>query len=539
MFETAELGRTLPKDDYKALSGPLRQDLLALQDELRRHRHFPVLVLFAGVDGAGKSECVGLISEWMDQRFLSVLAYDEPFEGERERPEFWRYWRDLPARGRIGLFLSAWYSRPLLDRVHRRIDEAELARRLEHIVRFETTLVRDGALIVKFWMHLSRDGQEKRLRNLEADPLTRARVGARDWENWRLYDRFITVGGHLISRTNRGPAPWQIVEGADANYRGITVMTALRDALARRLDEVRGAGGNGDRETAKPNAARGRKGKKGRKRAGAKPDAGATAALHAVNAISVLDRLDLDRRLDKPAYRDRLAVLQGRLHGLHLQARQAGLSSVLVFEGPDAAGKGGAIRRIDAALDPRNYDVHGIAAPNEEERARHYLWRFWRRLPRAGRIALFDRSWYGRVLVERVEGFASDEEWRRAYGEINDFEEQLLEHGIVLMKYWIHISQDEQLARFRAREAVPYKRWKLTEEDWRNREKWPEYERAVNDMVQFTSTAGAPWTLVAGNDKRHARIHVLEAFCDRLEGALADRGGAPADQRVGTGSSPE
>ena len=193
-----------------------------------------------------------------------------------------------------------------------------------------------------------------------------------------------------------------------------------------------------------------------------------------------------------------------------------------MFEGPDAAGKGGAIRRVNEALDARNYQVHGIAAPTDEEKAQHYLWRFWRCLSRAGVITIFDRSWYGRVLVERVEGLATEDEWRRSYAEINEFEDQLIDHGIVLVKYWVHITKDEQFARFKLREKTPYKRWKLTDEDWRNRDRWDEYEQAVNDMVQYTSTSAAPWTLVEGNDKRFARVKVVKTFCDRLTAALGE-----------------
>ncbi len=226
--------------------------------------------------------------------------------------------------------------------------------------------------------------------------------------------------------------------------------------------------------------------------------------------------------LDKTRYREKLARAQAKLNQLHRKALERGVSTVLVFEGPDAAGKGGAIRRLTAALDARHVQVIPIAAPTDEERAHHYLWRFWRHLSRAGRVTIFDRSWYGRVLVERVEGFASEEEWRRAYAEINDFEEQLIEHGTVLRKFWLHITKEEQLARFQAREKTPYKRWKLTDEDWRNRERWDDYAAAVNDMVEQTSTKKAPWVLVEGNDKRFARVKVATTVCEAMARALGD-----------------
>jgi len=520
MFETAELGRKIGKKEFKKQAVPLREELLELQDELRRGKHFQTLLVFEGVDGAGKGETVSLLNAWMDPRWLVTRAYDEATEGELERPEFWRYWRDLPPSGHIGMFLSAWYSRPILDRVYEHTDEATFLKRIDRIVRFERALARDGALILKFWMHLSREGQEARLKSLERDPLTKARVTARDWQNWKMYDRFVETAEQVIARTNRGVAPWMIVEGTDPNYRAVTVTTVLRDTLAQRLSEAKQASRAIDSGTASKAKKKGRASAAqatGTTRAAEKP-MGAKRAK--ANSVTILSQLDMSQSLDKASYRDLLVEEQARLHRLHLEAKARKVSTILLFEGPDAAGKGGAIRRVTEALDARNYQVHGIAAPTEEERAQHYLWRFWRSLPRAGHVTVFDRSWYGRVLVERVEGLASKDEWQRSYAEINDFEEQLTEHGILLVKYWLHITRDEQLERFKLREKTPYKRWKLTEEDWRNRKKWHDYEQAVNDMVQFTSTSAAPWTLVEGNDKRFARLKVVRTLNDRLAEAL-------------------
>ena len=521
MFETAELGRAVDKKTYKKTAPPLREELLQLQDRLHRSGDFQTILVFAGVDGAGKGETVSLLNEWMDPRWLSTQAYDEPTESERERPEYWRYWRDLPPRGRIGMFLSAWYSRPVLDRVYGHIDEAAFLKRLERIVAFERALAIDGGLILKFWMHLSRDAQETRLKSLETDPLTKARVTERDWDHWRMYDRFIDAAEQVIAKTNTGRAPWTIVEGVDANHRGLTVATILRDNIRLRLEEAELNRGNGLAKSkgngldAAPAKAKG-KGKD------AKSEAKAKAGMN--GAATVLSTLDMSQALEKKTYETQLVEEQAKLHRLHLQAKEQGVSSILVFEGPDAAGKGGAIRRIHAALEARNYQVHGIAAPTDEERAQHYLWRFWRQISPAGRISIFDRSWYGRVLVERIEGFASEQEWRRAYAEINDFENQLIEHGMVLVKFWLHITKDEQLERCKLRAKTPYKRGKLTDEDWRTREKWEDYEAAVNDMVQYTSTRTTPWTLVEGNDKRFARVKVVRTFRERLEAALAAAG---------------
>jgi polyphosphate kinase 2 (PPK2 family) len=234
----------------------------------------------------------------------------------------------------------------------------------------------------------------------------------------------------------------------------------------------------------------------------------------------VLGALDLSLQLTDAAYQRELEREQGRLALLCRRKAFRRRSLVVAFEGSDAAGKGGAIRRVTGALDARRYEVISIAAPSEEERAQPYLWRFWRHVPAQGRVAIFDRTWYGRVLVERVEGFAGEADWMRAYAELNQFEEQLTRAGAVVVKLWMAISAAEQLKRFGARERTRFKRFKITPDDWRNRKKWPKYESAVRDMVDRTSTAIAPWTLVEANDKRWARVKVLRTICDRLEAAL-------------------
>jgi polyphosphate:AMP phosphotransferase len=513
MFITAELGSSISKGEYAEREPLLRQELLDLQRQLREQARFPVILVFAGVDGAGKAQTINLLNEWMDPRWLVTRAYDKPSDEERERPEFWRFWRDLPPAGRIGLFLSSWYSRPVLDWVYEKIDTPRFVERLDRIAAFETALAEDRALVLKFWMHLSRKAQERRLKALAKDTLEKWRVTPRHWKHWGMYDRFVEAAERTIMRTSTGKAHWHIVEGVDPYYRSLTVGTLLRDALYGHLETVR-----------LEQEVKNRLGPEAAKGSAVEVTAGdgaqAVPSAGEVPVTCVLNSLDMSQALDKKAYQQQLREYQARLHLLSRKALKKKVSTILVLEGPDAAGKGGAIRRVTAALDARNYQVLPIAAPTDEEKARHYLWRFWRHLSRAGRVTIFDRSWYGRVLVERVERFAREEEWKRAYAEINDFEEQLIEHGIVMLKYWVHVTNEEQLARFEARRETPHKRWKLTEEDWRNREKWQDYERAVNDMVQHTSTLHAPWTLVEGNDKRFARVKVIGALCDRLEAAL-------------------
>jgi len=513
MFEAAELGRTVSKEEYRKRELVLRGELLRAQQALRADARFPVIVVFAGVDGAGKGETVNLLNAWMDPRWIVTQAFGPPSDEERERPEYWRFWRALPPRGRIGLFLSSWYSRPVIDRAYRRLSSEAFEERLHRVVELEQMLAADGALILKFWMHLGKAAQKRRLTNLERDPLRRWQVDKLAWKHWRMYSKFAAAGEVAIRLTNRGDAPWAIVEGEDARYRSLAVGEAIKDAIRQKLADQ--AAGRPPQSARSESAA-------SRKSQAASRASAARRTSPAASRVSILSSLDMTQKAPKKADAE-IEKQQGRLNLLERKVRADGVSTILVFEGWDAAGKGGAIRRITAALDARDYRVIPIAAPTDEERAQHYLWRFWRHLGRAGGVTIFDRSWYGRVLVERVEGFATEKEWMRAYAEINQFEDQLADRGIALVKYWLHVTKDEQLRRFKERESTPYKQWKLTPEDWRNRDQWDAYERAVNDMIERTSTRHAPWTLVEANDKSVARIKVLTTVCDRMDRAIGKR----------------
>jgi polyphosphate kinase 2 (PPK2 family) len=557
MFRTAELGRKVSKEEFDQIAPNLRIEMIDLQQKIRA-AGFPVLLVFAGVDGGGKGESVNLINEWMDPRWIETHAYGESSDEERERPEFWRYWRDLPENGKIGCVLRSWYSEPVLDHAQGRVSDAELDERLLRINTFEKMLADDGALILKFWMHLGKDAQKKRLKKLEKDPLESWRVSKQDWDNWDRYDQFIAAAERTIRVTSAGHAPWSIIEGADARYRSLSVLSAIRDATLRHIEAMemkkrlaaslraeerkqtlsQSAVLSGlpakDDDAAKVQAPKAQASKV--KSSKASPVA-KNASIQGTGMVSInlpdqptiLESLDMSQELSKKDYNQRLVEGRARLNRLYRAAKKVGISTTLMFEGWDAAGKGGAIRRVTAALDARDYKVIPIAAPTDEEKAHHYLWRFWRHLSKAGRVTIYDRSWYGRVLVERIEGFASTEEWMRAYSEINDFEEQLIDSGMVLGKFWVHITKEEQAARFEARAQIPWKAWKLTEEDWRNRDKWDAYESAVNDMIERTSTRKAPWTLIEGNDKHFARVKVLETVCEKLETALKARGIDPKD----------
>jgi polyphosphate:AMP phosphotransferase len=510
MFEAAEIGRTIDKDTYEREVAVLRQELLAAQHELRS-ADFPVIIVIGGVDGAGKGETVNTLLEWMDPRYIETFALGAPTQEEIERPPYWKFWRALPPRGKIGIFFGAWHTAPIVDRAYKRIKDAEMDRQLGELVAFERMLAADGAVFCKFWMHLSKERQKKRLRSLEKDKRTRWRVTPTDWEHFAIYDRFARISAHALRRTSTAEAPWSIVEASCRRYQTLTVG---REVLARlRAQLAARAAAKAARAAAAAAAAKVRV-----EVVGEAPAASGEAP--AAEQATILSSLDMSQTIDAEEFPRRLEECQGRLNLLSRKAIAKGVPTVIVYEGVDAAGKGGNIRRVTGALDARAYRIVPVAAPSEEERRYHYLWRFWRHLPRAGRMTIFDRSWYGRVLVERVEGFCSEADWARAYGEINDFEEQLARHGTVVVKLWLHITQEEQLRRFEERAATAHKQFKITEEDWRNRAKWPRYAEAVNAMVERTSTEIAPWTLVEGNCKRFARIKTLTTIADAIEGAL-------------------
>jgi len=414
----------------------------------------------------------------------------EMSDEERERPAMWRFWRALPPKGKIGVYFGSWYTAPIVRRVMKQSSAAELNQHIERIKHFERMLTNEGALVLKFWFHLSKEVQSKRLKTLEKDPKTRWRVTAQDWQRFKLYDKFRKVSEHTLRETSMAEAPWVVVEGSDARYRNLTVGKTLLQALRDRLDHP------------------------------VKPVARVAPLQPPIDQLDVLDKLDMTQKIVKKKFDTELEKYQGKLALLTRDPKFRKISVIAVFEGSDAGGKGGAIRRITGALDARHYRITPVAAPTEEERAQPYLWRFWRHVPRIGRFTIFDRSWYGRVLVERVEKYCTEADWMRAYGEINDFEEQLTESGAVVMKFWLAITKDEQLRRFKEREKIGFKRFKITEEDWRNREKWDDYTRAVCDMVDRTSTGIAPWILVEADDKNFARIKILKTLCQRIEEAL-------------------
>jgi len=494
MFENVEVCEPVSKTDYQEEEAKLRVELLTAQHRLLRESRFPVILKIAGGDRYGRHACMDLLHEWMDPRYLEANAYGDPNEAERLHPHFWRYWRRLPPRGQIGLFARAWTEDAIIARLRGDLNGKGLARRLESIRRLEKDLTDDGALILKVWLHLSKKALKDRIKEAERDPLKAWRTERDDRRIHEDYEKAMAVSAEVLEATHTPAAPWHILDSSQPRPRDLALGRLLRDTLAGRLSRSPGS---------------------------ASP---AAPVLEPVTGPGALAEVDLTRKLEYDDYTAKRLKLQAKLSQLTRKANARGIPMVLAFEGWDAAGKGGIIRRLTKAIDASTYRVIPIAAPTDEEKRYHYLWRFWRRIPRQGNITMFDRTWYGRVLVERLEGFAKEHEWKRAYEEIRDFEGQLADAGVVVLKFWIHIDPDEQLRRFEARKNEPFKQYKITEEDFRNRARWAEYETAVNEMVARTHTDDASWHLIPANDKRWARVEVLKIVTRRLRRALKKTG---------------
>jgi len=493
MFEVFESGASLSKKDYKARLPELRAELLHTQFALQK-AGVPVLIIVAGAEGAGKGEVVNRLNSWMDTRFMETSVFTKETDEEAARPFLWRFWRKMPAAGQIGVFFGSWYTRPITRHVFGELTPAEFDARMNRIRTLEQMLVDGGMVIVKCWLHISETEQRQRFEALEKDERTQWRVSDTDWRYHNNYATFLKVSSSAIRHTDTAPAPWHILDASQERYRDIAFMETLLHQLKLALHR------NGNARSVPP------------------PTSIELPEIARPN--NILDRVDLSPVIGHEDFKRQYKELILEIEYLAWQCYQKSISSVFVFEGWDAAGKGGVIRRLIPALDAKLYRVIQISAPTSIEKAHHYLWRFWLDIPAGGRVTIYDRSWYGRVLVERVEGFATLDEWSRSYHEINEFEQQLIDHGTIVNKFWLHISDEEQLRRFENRQKTPYKQHKITEEDWRNREKRPAYMEAVHDMIARTSTEYAPWHIISAENKNHARIRVLTHIRDAMQDAL-------------------
>ncbi|MGN0343103.1 MAG: phosphate--AMP phosphotransferase [Roseburia sp.] len=500
MLEKVDLNRKMGKKEYKVLMDDLQPKLSYLQRACKE-AGIPVIVIFEGLGAAGKGTLINRLIEPLDPRGFQVYTTAVETREERMKPFLWRFWTRIPSKGRIAIFDRSWYRRVLVDRFDGVTSQEQLEYAFEEIASFEKQLTDDGTILIKFFGHISQKEQKKRFDHLQGDKKTAWRVTKDDLKRNKEYDRYLSMNEEMLERTDFEYAPWNILECTDREYASAKmteiVVSVLEQALARYKEET-----EKKKET---------------------PVEADQQTKEAINlATSVLAGVDLAKTLEKEEYKKQLSRLQSRLGELHNELYKYRIPVVLAFEGWDAGGKGGAIKRLTQALDPRGYAVHPVSSPNQEEKSYHYLWRFWRNFPKDGHISIFDRSWYGRVMVERIEGFCSTGEWKRAYHEINEMEEQLANHGCIVIKFWMHIDRDEQERRFKERQENPAKQWKITEEDWRNRAKWDQYETAVDEMLLRTSTTYAPWVIVEGNSKYYARVKVLQTVVDAIEAKLKE-----------------
>lgn len=491
MLEKIDLTKSIEKKEYKKQMAALEPQLALLQRRLRE-KGVPVMIVFEGFGAAGKGMQINRLIQALDPRGFTVYSIDAQTQEEELHPFLWRFWTKTPEKGRIAVFDRSWYRRLLSERYEKKTSGKEVPAVLEEIESFERQLTDGGTLLIKFFLDISRKEQKKRFEKLAGKKATRWRVTDSDMEQNRSFGAYQRLVDEVLTKTDSEYAPWTIIEAEDERFASVKILSTVAAAFAERYKqecaprtrEIDGKFDNTDL------------------------------------CDSVLKKVDLSRKLDTETYEKKLKALQKKLRLLHGALYAKRIPVVLAFEGWDAGGKGGAIKRLTRALDPRGYTVNPTSAPNDIERAHHYLWRFWTRMPKDGHIAIFDRTWYGRVMVERIEGFCTTQDWQRAYKEINQMERQLVNHGAVVLKFWLHIDKEEQARRFRDRQDNPEKSWKITDEDWRNREKWELYEKAVDEMLVRTSTADAPWIIVEGNDKLYARIKVLETVVEALEKRL-------------------
>ena len=490
MLEKIDLSKKVDKKTYRRVMDEAEEKLGLLQRECK-DAGIPVILVFEGMGAAGKGVQINRLIQALDPRGFDVYACDRPTEDEQMRPFLWRYWTKTPAKGRIAVFDRSWYRSVQVDRFDGLTREDRLGDAYQDILSFEKQLCDDGTVIMKFFLYIDKDEQKKRFKKLEGSKETSWRVTEEDWNRNKDFDRYLKMNEEMLEKTDTDYAPWVIIEAVDKDYAALKIVSTVMDRLEYELEHRRPEDGKQAQRQESKTRERFKNG--------------------------VLSGIDLSKSLTEEEYKTRLKKLQKRLAELHSELYRLRIPVVIGFEGWDAGGKGGAIKRLTSNLDPRGYRVNPTAAPNDIEKVHHYLWRFWNSVPKAGHIAIFDRTWYGRVMVERIEGFCSEAEWRRAYQEINEMESHMANAGAVVLKFWLHIDKDEQERRFKERQANPAKQWKITDEDWRNREKWDQYEEAVNEMLIRTSTTYAPWIVVEGNDKRYARVKVLQTVVDALE----------------------
>lgn len=510
MLEKVDLSKKLSKEEYKEKMSHLETRIGQLQRECKALK-IPIMIVFEGFGAAGKGLQIGRLIQSMDPRGFHVFPIKNETEEERMHPFLWRFWTKTPEKGRIAIYDGSWYRRVLIDRFEKRTKEKELPEAFHSINSFEKQLTDDGTVIIKLFLDISRKEQKKRFEKLQKNKETAWRVTQGDLERNAKYNEYAAMMEDMLFKTDTDYAPWTIIEATDRRFATVKIYTTVIKAMADQIEKQ-------ERQKKKVTADQETEDHMNVSEVAREAD----KELRELQ-VSILSKADLSLKYSREEYEEKLDKLQKKIEKLHGELYRRRIPVVLGFEGWDAGGKGGAIKRLTAKMDARGYAVNPTASPNDIEKAHHYLWRFWRAMPKAGHVAIFDRTWYGRVMVERIEGFCTKEEWQRAYKEINDMEKDLYDAGAVVIKFWMHIDKDEQERRFRERQENPEKQWKITDEDWRNREKWDQYEDAVNQMLLRTSTDYAPWVVVEGNDKNYARVKVLKTVVDAIEERLKEK----------------
>ncbi len=502
MLQQIDLTKRMSKEDYKKRMDVLEPEMARLQRNCKAEK-IPVIIVFEGFGAAGKGYQIGRLIHSLDPHGFYVNSIGPESADEMMHPFLWRFWTKLPAKDQMAVFDRSWYRKVLIDRFDGITSEKRLITYYDEINSFERQLAADGNVIIKLFLCIDKKEQKKRFKKLMAARSSAWRVSEDDLKRNKNFDLYKEMCDEMLEYTDAAYAPWTIVESMDREFATVKIYTAVIEALKAALR---------------------------RKAEGSAADTNvshvpvpASGYGDEVLRTSSLKKVDLTLSLDRETYKRELKELQNRIEELHGELYRRRIPMILGFEGWDAGGKGGTIKRLTDRMDPRGYIVHPTASPNDIEKVRHYLWRFWNHVPKDGHIAIFDRTWYGRVLVERIEGFCTRDEWQRAYQEINEMEKQFVEHGAIVLKFWMQIDKDEQERRFKERMEDPDKQWKITDEDWRNREKWDEYEKAADEMLVRTSTTYAPWIIVEGNNKYYARVKVLRSVAEAMETRMGMR----------------
>lgn len=462
---------------------------LAKRQQIIAEKKLPVIVIVEGYGTAGKGSVIASVIKYMDPRYFRVYNMDTISDDEARRPFLYRHAVRMPKQGQFSIYDGGTMDEVVTSYLMGEISKKEYNRRVESIVNYERQLRDNGYLVIKFFVDIDKKTQAKRIGALLDNKNTSWRVSAKDaWQNMH-YDEYAKSFAKYMKKTDTKACPWHVISGEDRDVVERFVATTIISSI--------------DQAISNPWVAK------------------ICDNKYEMSKVKPLSTISLaGKELTDDEYRKKLKTLQKKLSKLGNKMYRKGIPLVIAYEGWDAAGKGGNIKRIASALDPRDYEVHPIASPSPDEKQRHFLWRFYNRLPKTGHAAIFDRTWYGRVMVERLEGFCSENDWQRAFNEINEFEKDLTDWGAIVIKFWVQIDKDTQLARFTDRQNTPEKQWKITDEDWRNREKWDLYEGAIDEMIAKTSTTYAPWYILESVDKKYARIKALEIIIEKLEERL-------------------